>query len=68
MSVTGSIKNPNHEAETPAPVANDAQKEKSLPGRNRHGNDRGDAEPDPEGQQGSTTRRSGTARQGKSNA
>jgi hypothetical protein len=53
-SGTGSTKNPNGEAATPAPMPIDGQKENSWPGQNSQGNDRGDAQQDPEGQQGST--------------
>jgi hypothetical protein len=52
----GSIKNPGNEADNPAPMPIDGQKENSRPGPNGQGNDRGDAEQDPEGQQGSTLR------------
>jgi hypothetical protein len=55
-SGTDSIKNPGKEAENPAPMPIDGQKENSWPGTNSQGNDRGDAEQDPEGQQGSLKR------------
>ena len=56
MSGTGSTKNPNNEAENPAPMPTCGQKENSRPGPNSQGNDRGESEQDPEGQQGSTRR------------
>jgi hypothetical protein len=55
-SGTGSIKDPGNEAQNPAPMPIDGQKENSRPGVNGQGNDRGDAEQDPEGQQGSLKR------------
>jgi hypothetical protein len=56
MSSGDSIKNPGGEAENPAPMPIDGQKENSPRGPNTQGNDRGKAKQDPEGQQGSTTR------------
>jgi hypothetical protein len=55
-SGTGSIKNPGNEAQNPAPMPIDGERENSMPGANSQGNDRGDAEQEPEGQQGSLKR------------
>jgi len=52
--MVGSIKDPGHEAETPAPMPRDASKPRTSSGPNAQGNDRGKLAQDPEGQQGGT--------------
>lgn len=52
--MSGSIKNPEQEAEQPAPMPRGNTKHRTGSGQNTQGNDRGDREQDPEGQQGAT--------------
>lgn len=52
--MSGSIKNPDHEAERPSPMPRGASKPPAPTGPNTQGNDRGEREQDPEGQQGGT--------------
>ena len=56
MSGGGSIKNPNHEAERPAPMPIDGEKPLVPVGENTQGNDRDELDQDPEGQQSSAKR------------
>jgi hypothetical protein len=56
MSSGGSIKDPGDEAENPAPMPIDGQKESSRGGQNSQGDGRGNTNQDPEGQQGSIKR------------
>ena len=49
--MTGSIKNPDNEATTPARVPRDGSKPNMSSGPKAQGNDRGELKQDPEGQQ-----------------
>jgi hypothetical protein len=50
--MSGSTKNPEHEAERPSPMPRGASKPAATGGPNTQGNDRGERVQDPEGQQG----------------
>jgi hypothetical protein len=52
--MSGSVKNPDHEAEHPAPMPRGNTKPPAGRGPNAQGNDRGEREQEPEGQQGGT--------------
>ena len=52
--MSGSVENPEHEAERPAPIQRESTKPPAGRGPNAQGNDRGERKQDREGQQGGT--------------